>query len=251
MKTVLYLGAGRDNVPAKHFPPEEWRQIRVDLDPRAEPDIVADVRDLSGHVELESMDAIFSAHLLEHLLEVDLLSTLVHWRGLLKPGGRLLVQVPDIGMAAARVAEGRGCQVIYYCPTSDGGHLPVRPIDLLYGHWGLAKDSALMSHRTGFTAETLGWWLGQAGFAGEVHSQPELAWTLEADTWRNGHQVPEPADVMILIQSGGVTMDERPEQEPEQGPEEQAEEQPEAEQVPTSSARVSEHVAVVVTDPAE
>lgn len=45
---------------------------------------------------------------------------------------------------------------------------PIRPLDLLYGHAGYATANPLMSHRTGFTVETLSSWLGAFGFAGKM-----------------------------------------------------------------------------------
>src|SRR5438067_11029655 len=44
----------------------EWRELRVDIDATSAPDILADVTDLSA-IESGSVDAVWSAHCLEHL----------------------------------------------------------------------------------------------------------------------------------------------------------------------------------------
>ena len=73
-KTVLHLGSGWIHLNATEYPSDEWAEIRVDLDPVVEPDIVADV----ANVPLPdgSADAFWCCHVLEHVPEVDLLPTL-------------------------------------------------------------------------------------------------------------------------------------------------------------------------------
>lgn len=240
MKTLLHLGAGRLHAPRDLFPPEEWWEVRVDLSPEVEPDIVADVRDLSGHVTDGSVDAIFAAHLLEHLPEGGLLETLGHWRALLKPDGRLLIHVPDIHVAAQWIAEGRGCAVMYYAP-SDGEPQPVRPLDLIYGHAMVSAGEPLMCHKTGFTCSTLGWWLGQAGFEGEIHYHPGHMWTIVADVRRNGRDVPDREPCVLIQKEPPPVMESQPEQpKPQPAP-----------PGPGSQAQISEQVDVQIVDPDE
>ncbi len=43
-----------------------WRELRIDIDARGAPDILADITDLSS-IESGSVDAVWSAHCLEHL----------------------------------------------------------------------------------------------------------------------------------------------------------------------------------------
>ena len=49
---------------------------------------------------------------------------------------------------------------------------PVRPLDVLYGYSPSLAGNPLMSHRTGFTAETLAEALAGAGFDGSVREDP-------------------------------------------------------------------------------
>src|SRR5437899_2505973 len=44
----------------------DWRELRVDADPGVAPDLLADVTDLSA-IETGAVDAVYSAHCLEHL----------------------------------------------------------------------------------------------------------------------------------------------------------------------------------------
>src|ERR1700676_3514074 len=44
----------------------DWRELRVDVDVQVAPDILADITDLSA-IESGSVDAVWSAHCLEHL----------------------------------------------------------------------------------------------------------------------------------------------------------------------------------------
>lgn len=55
-------------------------------------DVVADItKELP--FERESFDVLIARHILEHC--VDLIETLSHWRNILKPGGKLIIAVPD------------------------------------------------------------------------------------------------------------------------------------------------------------
>lgn len=77
-------------------PHPEWKII--DIEPRPEVDYVANAHDLS-QFESNSVDAIYASHVLEHFyygLNNELISTLKEWSRVLKPGGQLLISVPDL-----------------------------------------------------------------------------------------------------------------------------------------------------------
>lgn len=73
--------------------------ITVNIDPKANPNIVCDIREstreLDKHFKRESLDQIACFHTLEHLPSYEILPSLKYWRDFLKPTGRLLVVVPD------------------------------------------------------------------------------------------------------------------------------------------------------------
>jgi predicted SAM-dependent methyltransferase len=213
MKTLLNIGSGYHHALGndRRFLVGEWEEIRVDLDPDTEPDIVADAREVplpDGYA-----DAVFSSHVLEHIPETDLAWTLVEWRRLLKPDGELVVAVPNLQVAAAWIANGAGWQTMYFTPND----VPIRPIDMVYGYAGSVGGSPLMGHRTGFTAETLGWWLGQAGFVGEVYPVEDNT-GLEVTARKNGREPTFPDEPTILMK--GSSMETQPDQSPEKAPDE-------------------------------
>ena len=67
-RVVLHVGCGPADGQSLHqrFRGPEWREIRVDLDPNVEPDLVASITDLHPIAE-SSVDAVWSSHNLEHL----------------------------------------------------------------------------------------------------------------------------------------------------------------------------------------
>ena len=81
----LNLGAGGINYPG---------YLSVDkFDPRA--DIELDISDLSGFAN-NSVSEILASHVFEHLNPYHALAILTEWRRVLKPGGKLIMEMPDI-----------------------------------------------------------------------------------------------------------------------------------------------------------
>ena len=80
----------------------EWLTVNWDDGTvRLSPDIVADIsaagRQLELYFEPNSIDELRCVHTLEHLAYKDWPETLKYWLGFLKPGGKLLIVVPDMG----------------------------------------------------------------------------------------------------------------------------------------------------------
>ncbi|MGL4499622.1 MAG: class I SAM-dependent methyltransferase, partial [Planktothrix sp.] len=76
-------------------PHPDWKIL--DIEQRPEVDYVGDAADLS-QFETDSIAAIYASHVLEHFhygLNNELINTLKEWHRVLKPGGKLLVSVPD------------------------------------------------------------------------------------------------------------------------------------------------------------
>lgn len=161
MKKVLHPGCGRKTVVGAHplFPVDGWNETRVDIDPAADPDIVASMTAMAM-VPDASHDAIYTAHTLEHVFAHELPLALAEFRRVMRPGGFLLAQVPNLQKAAAAIAAGRWNMPLYDSP---GG--PVAPMDMLYGHADVvARFGVHMGHRNGFTPATLGGAIRDAGF---------------------------------------------------------------------------------------
>ncbi len=161
-KTVLNVGCGyplRQRLHP-HFQGPQWREIRLDLDPAVQPDIVCSITDMSP-VETGSVDAIWSSHNLEHLQRHEAPLALAEFMRVLKPQGLLLLTLPDLQQVARLVVEDRLEDQAYVSASG-----PITALDMIFGHTAsLARGNQLMAHRTGFTARTLQRLLVETGFA--------------------------------------------------------------------------------------
>jgi len=163
-KTLLHIGCGTaspERLP-DCFKSVQWQEVKLDIDPKVKPDIVASLTDMSA-VASASVDAVWSSHNIEHLEGFQVDGALREIRRVLKPGGFALITLPDLQRIAELIAQGRGDDVMYTSPAG-----PITPLDMLFGHQAsLARGNHYMAHRTGFTAKRLGKMLAEAGF-GEV-----------------------------------------------------------------------------------
>lgn len=160
-KKVLHVGCGFPN-PNKLFSwfrGPEWKEIRFDINPDVQPDIIGTMTDMSA-VESGSMDAVWSSHNIEHLYHHEVPVALAEFLRVLKPGGRIVVTCPDLQSVAKLVAEGNLEGVAYTAPAG-----PIMPLDILYGYGrSIANGNVYMAHRTGFTQQTLATAAQRAGF---------------------------------------------------------------------------------------
>ena len=160
-KKVLHVGCGpRSASPLDpSFQADAGEEIRLDIDPEAEPDIVASITDMSM-VPSASMDALYSSHNIEHLYTHEVPIAFREFRRVLRPGGRALIRCPDIQRVAEEVAKGNLEGVLYTAPAG-----PITALDVMYGFGrALVQGRHAWSHKTAFTAETLGRKLVAAGF---------------------------------------------------------------------------------------
>jgi predicted SAM-dependent methyltransferase len=84
----LHIGCGKAYLPGF---------INVDIFSSVHADVYADLASLP--FPRESFDLLYSSHCIEHCQRHTILSTLTHWRDLLKPGGILRLAVPDFAAA--------------------------------------------------------------------------------------------------------------------------------------------------------
>lgn len=131
----LNLGAGGQVL-------EGW--VSVDL--VGEPDIRSDVRKLplpDGYA-----DEIQAIHVFEHLYRWEALDTLIEWHRVLKPGGRLALEMPDLLKCCANILGGGNDRA---------------------GLWGLYGDpqylEPLMVHKWAYSPAELANLMREAGFA--------------------------------------------------------------------------------------
>jgi SAM-dependent methyltransferase len=174
---MLHVGCGvtaKSSLP-KVFQAAHWQEIRLDIDPGVNPDIVGSITDLHM-VPSASIDAIWSSHNLEHLNSFEVPNALEEFKRVLKPGGFALISLPDLRAVARHVANDQLVQPLYHSAAG-----PISALDILFGHQAsLARGNHHMAHRTGFTASTLGEALLLAGFAEvRVHEGQRLdLWAL-------------------------------------------------------------------------
>ncbi|MBU4609708.1 methyltransferase domain-containing protein [Achromobacter sp. GG226] len=161
-KTLLHVGCGsapRSRLP-KCFQAPDWREVRLDIDRRVKPDIVATLTDLSV-VDADSVHAVWSSHNIEHLEGYEVATALKEFHRVLRPGGFVLITLPDLFQIAQMIVDGKAGQVIYTSPAG-----PITPLDMLFGHQAsIARGEHYMAHRTGFTANRLHQELVNEGFA--------------------------------------------------------------------------------------
>ena len=161
---VLHVGCGvasPHKLPQAYFPPGGWQELRLDIDPGVSPDIVASITDMVAMADA-SVDAVWSSHNLEHLWSHEVPVALAEFSRVLRPGGFVLLTMPDLQQVAGLVAAGQLEEPAYM--SSMG---PIAPLDILYGYRpALALGNAFMGHKTGYTATSLAAHLTRAGFVG-------------------------------------------------------------------------------------
>jgi predicted O-linked N-acetylglucosamine transferase (SPINDLY family)/predicted SAM-dependent methyltransferase len=137
----LHIG-GREKHP-------DWKIL--DIEPRPEVDYVGNAADLSQFAN-NSIDTIYASHVLEHFhyaLNDELLKTLREWHRVLKPGGQLMVSVPDLKILCW----------LYLNPNLE----PMERHQLMRIIFG-GQTNPYDIHRVGFDADTLGLYFLEAGF---------------------------------------------------------------------------------------
>jgi len=161
-RKVLHVGCGAADpakLPQAFFPAGLWSELRLDIDHGVAPDVVASITDMAA-VPSGSVDAVWSAHNLEHLRAHEVPLALAEFRRVLRPAGFALMTMPDLQQVAALVAEGNLEGTAYISAMG-----PIAPLDMLYGFRpAVAAGNDFMGHRTGFTAGTLAGHLRNAGF---------------------------------------------------------------------------------------
>lgn len=162
-RRVLHVGCGRRSAHRLHaaFRDGDWREIRLDIDERVQPDIVCSAADMSSSVGDRAVDAVWCSHVIEHLHDHELAHALAEFHRVLAPDGFLLLRCPDLAAVAECLLRDGIEHVAYDSPAG-----PITPLDMLYGHRAsIAAGGVHMTHRTGFTDERLGRVLLDAGFS--------------------------------------------------------------------------------------
>jgi SAM-dependent methyltransferase len=145
-RTLVNVGCGARNGYTLPDYFQDWRELRVDVDPAVQPDLVADLTDLSAIAD-GSADAVWASHCVEHLYEHQVRIALTEFHRVVRADGFVCVIVPDIQAVAQYVAADRLHETLYESPAG-----PVTPHDMIFGYGAaIAKGQTSMAHRCGFT----------------------------------------------------------------------------------------------------
>lgn len=164
-----------------------WRHVRVDVDPAARPDIVADITDLAPLGD-NFADALWTAHCVEHLYRHDVVKALGEFHRVLKNDGFAVITVPDVQAISRYIAEDRITETIYESPAG-----PISAHDMLFGHGkSVAEGHLHMAHKTAFTPSYMIECMQAAGFADIVirrRSNFELAAVGAKVAWQDPSRI--------------------------------------------------------------
>ena len=182
---VLHVGCGSSPSALlnREFPKPAWREIRLDIDPKVSPEIVASITDMHM-VETGVVDAVFSSHNVEHLFAHEVSLAFTEFARVLTPDGYAVIGVPDLQRVAQLIADDKLLD-----PAYESAAGPIAPIDMVYGHRGyLERGHVFMAHKTGFTARSLGQTLVDSGFARAEITRRDF------DLWAVAYKSPLPAN---------------------------------------------------------
>jgi len=141
--------------------------INVDLLPGPGVDIVCPAQDLSTIGDC-SVDEILAEHLFEHFTFYQANRALSEWFRVLKDGGSLIIEVPDLlGLCKAFVEANS-----YQRFQSNKGHWGI--IHHIYGNQrGRTEEECLsQTHKSGYTEERLIEMLNGVGFTSIIKLEP-------------------------------------------------------------------------------
>ena len=161
MKRVLNVG-GNNKAIALPEPYRGWENVLLDIDPRGNPDVVCDARELT-RLQGAAYDAVYCSHNLEHYYRHDVPKVLAGFRHVLKDAGFAHIRVPDMGEVMRQVVQ-KSMDIDDVLYQSPAGPITVR--DVFYGY-GLEIERSgndFFAHKTGFTKKSLVQMLGRCGF---------------------------------------------------------------------------------------
>lgn len=135
-RIALNLGCGPRILPG---------YVNVDITDRGQ-EVVSDIRELpfdDGYA-----DEVMAIHVVEHFYPWEVPALLAEWKRVLKVGGEIVLECPDISKAAQFFLNGHGSPQLH-----------------MWVWWGdPAHKDPYMMHKWGYTPQTLAEELSNAGF---------------------------------------------------------------------------------------
>ncbi len=169
---VLHVGCGTAPLPVGKF--DGWQEIRLDIDETVKPDVVGSITDIP--LMNGTVDAIYSSHNIEHVVEHELPMVFGEFYRVLKPSGRVVIEVPDAQSVADMVSKVGLHGKLYDAPCG-----PVSPHDVLFGLGSaVASGNAFYAHKTAFTQDSLEQALTKAQFRNVVVTRHPESFSLSA-----------------------------------------------------------------------
>jgi SAM-dependent methyltransferase len=176
-RLVVNVGCGPPGSPLPTYF-DGWRQLRVDIDESAAPDVLADLTDLSP-IPAGIADAVWASHCVEHLYAHEVSVALTEFRRILRSDGFACMIVPDLQTVAQHVAANRMHEPLYQSASG-----PITPHDMLFGFGAaIAVGRTAMAHRCGFTPGMLEQYFHERVFAEVVLRRRIPQFELAAVAW--------------------------------------------------------------------
>jgi hypothetical protein len=148
MIAPLVVNAGCGTSEGRRLPVyfDSWRELRVDVDPAAQPDLLTSVTDLSA-IPSGAVGAVWTSHCIEHLYAHEVGRALAEFYRVLSDDGFICIIVPDLQAVASYVAADRLHETLY-----DSAAGPITAHDILFGFGAaVARGHTSMAHHCGFT----------------------------------------------------------------------------------------------------
>lgn len=168
---VLNVGGGSKGIPIPTWY-DGWEHHLLDIDPKGNPDVVCDARELKSLPE-DTYDAIYCSHNLEHFYRHDVPKVLSGFLHVLKPTGFAEIRVPDLGEVIKAVID-RNLDVTDKLYDSEAG--PITVLDVIYGYGPEIEKSGQdwYAHKSGYSFTSIQKILHAQGFKFVFASQSSL-----------------------------------------------------------------------------
>jgi hypothetical protein len=195
VKKLLNVGGNNKRIP---LPPQYagWEHVLLDIDPKGNPDVVCDARELSN-LPGASYDAVYCSHNLEHYHRHEVPKVLEGFLHVLKDEGFAHVRVPDIAQVMRAAVQGN-LDINDTLYQSASGPISVQ--DVIYGFGEEIERSGddFYAHKCGFTQDSLALALSSSGF-------PHVFTKLDTFEVAAFAFVAEPDDAVLKLFSLSVT----------------------------------------------